>query len=57
VILPTVFIPHSEGMNPRHANKGADVEHGRNHLITDHYCIPLADLRESIDDDDGTQGA
>ena len=30
-----------------------DVEHGRNHLITGHWCIPLTDVRRiTIDDDD-----
>ena len=37
-------------------NKGTNVEHGRNHLITDHWYIPLTDAREITNDDNDSQG-
>ena len=34
---PKVFNPNCpKGTNPNHGNKGAEVEHGGNRLITDH---------------------
>ena len=36
-------------------NKGVDVEHGRNHLITSQCGKPLTDAREPINNENGPQ--
>ena len=38
-------------------NRWSDVEHGRNHWITGHWCIPLTNARSLTDNDDERQGA
>ena len=37
-------------------NKCVDVEHGRNHLITDQCGILLTSMREITNDDNDSQG-
>ena len=36
-----------KGTNPNHANKGVEVEHGGNRLITDQWWKPLTNVRET----------
>jgi hypothetical protein len=53
---PKIFVPNPNGMNLQYVNKGDEVKHGRNYLITSNFCILLTDVREPTDDDDdGTQ--
>ena len=39
-----------------HVNKGAEFEHGKHHLICYQRCKSLIDVRETIDDVNGSQG-
>ena len=38
-----------------HVNKFTNVKHARNHQITSLWGIPLNDVRESINDENGSQ--
>ena len=45
---PKVFNPNlPKGTNPNHANKGAEVKHGGNRLITGQRWGPLTNVRET----------
>ena len=44
-----------KGMNPNHANKGVEVEHGGNHLITNQWWEPLTNVRETTMNENGPQ--
>ena len=45
-----------KGMNPNHANKGDEVEHGRNRLITIQWWEPLTNAMETAINENGPQG-
>jgi len=54
---PRVFVPILKWYEYySHVNKCLDVEHGRNHLITSHWGIPLTSVMEITNDDNDSQG-
>ena len=55
--ISRVFISTTLQYESNHVNTCVEVEHGRNHLITGHQCIPLTSVREitiNVNDSQGT---
>ena len=58
-----LVITRSQGLHPESISTNLamrinvlDVEHGRNRLITGHWCIPLTSARETTNNDNDPQG-
>jgi hypothetical protein len=53
---PKIFVSISMWYKSKDVNICFDVEHGRNHLITDHCGRPLTGVREITNDVNESQG-